>query len=320
MALEARADDDPRNTNVALRRELIANGWSDRALAHAVAAGQLVKPRRGAYVDAADWRRLDEAGRHAVTARAVLRNAGADAALSHVSAVPEYDGPVWGLDLRSVHLTRFDERAGRREAGVLQHRGILLPGDVVERNGVAVTSATRAALEVTTVAPVEPALCVVNHLLHHGLTTLQDLRRRYEQSMVGWPSSLRTDLVLRLASPLPETVGESRTLHLCWHEGLPRPEMQLDVIDDDGVFLGRVDFAWPELGVFVEFDGRVKYEKFLRPGERASDVVVREKRREEAICRATGWRCIRITWADLARPAQVAAMIRAAFRVPAGLS
>ena len=31
----------------------------------------------------------------------------------------------------------------------------------------------------------------------------------------------------------------------------------------------RVDLAWPEYGVFLEFDGRVKYEKYLREGERA---------------------------------------------------
>ena len=47
-------------------------------------------------------------------------------------------------------------------------------------------------------------------------------------------------------------------------------------------------------------------------GERASDVVIREKRREELVCRLTGWRCIRITWADLDDPARLAALIREA--------
>ena len=73
-----------------------------------------------------------------------------------------------------------------------------------------------------------------------------------------------------------------------------------------------VDFAWPELGVFMEFDGRVKYEDLLRPGERASDVVLRERDRERLICETTGWVCVRVSWADLARPARLAARIRAA--------
>jgi very-short-patch-repair endonuclease len=72
-----------------------------------------------------------------------------------------------------------------------------------------------------------------------------------------------------------------------------------------------VDFAWPELGVFLEFDGKVKYESLLKDGERASDVVIREKRREEMICGLTGWRCIRITWADLFNPARTATRIKA---------
>ena len=70
----------------------------------------------------------------------------------------------------------------------------------------------------------------------------------------------------------------------------------------------------------MEFDGRVKYEALLRPGERASDVVFREKRREERICRLTGWRCIRIAWADLDRPASTATMIRDALFPPSAVA
>ena len=75
-----------------------------------------------------------------------------------------------------------------------------------------------------------------------------------------------------------------------------------------------VDFAWPELGLFLEFDGKIKYQKLLKEGESPSDVVIREKRREELVCRLTGWRCIRIVWADLYRPERTAANIRALFR------
>ncbi len=82
-------------------------------------------------------------------------------------------------------------------------------------------------------------------------------------------------------------------------------------MDADGRVVARVDFAWPELKVFLEFDGRIKYEKLLREGERPSDVVIREKQREELVCRLTGWRCIRVTWDDLASPGRLAAKIRA---------
>jgi hypothetical protein len=166
------------------------------------------------------------------------------------------------------------------------------------------------ALEVTTVASPEAGLVVVNHLLHCGMTTKEELLERYAV-MEHWPNTLRTGLVLHRADARIETVGESRTWHLILNAGLPTPEPQYVVRDAFGHEIGRVDFAWPELGVFLEFDGKVKYEKLLRAGQRASTVVLAEKEREKLICRVTGWRCIRLDWSDLARPIHTAARIRA---------
>ena len=86
---------------------------------------------------------------------------------------------------------------------------------------------------------------------------------------------------------------------------------QYKIRDRSGEVVAVVDFAWPELGLFLEFDGKIKYEKLLKDGESASDVVVREKRREDLIRELTGWRCIRLVWADLERPERTAQRIRA---------
>jgi hypothetical protein len=307
------APDDPRRARVTLRGQYIADGYTDRALARLVADGSLARVRRGAYVAGSVWRQLDEAGRHSVRARAVLLQASTKVSLSHTTGLIEYDVPTWGLELDEIHLTRHDRRAGRREAGVRQHRGALLPGDVVLRNGVSVMSPTRLGLESTTMAGAEVSLAVINHLLHAELTTRALLEERY-LPMDRWPRTLTTDLVLRLADPRIESIGETRTFYLCFNRRLPMPEPQYPIRDASGRVIARVDFAWPELGVFLEFDGKVKYEKLLKEGERASDVVLREKRREELICRLTGWRCIRLTWADLENPERTAAILREALR------
>jgi hypothetical protein len=209
-----------------------------------------------------------------------------------------------------VHGTRSDGKCGRREAGIHHHCGVIADGDVVERRGLRVMSATRAGLEVTTVTSTEAALVAVNHLLHVGFTTLDKLKRRYEQGFVFWKGTLSTDLVLRLADAAVESVGESRFFYFCYAAGLPAPVPQYVVTDGRGQFVARVDFAWPELGIFVEFDGKVKYAALLKPGESASDVVVREKRREERIVEVTGWRCLRVTWSDLENPPALHARIR----------
>ncbi len=54
----------------------------------------------------------------------------------------------------------------------------------------------------------------------------------------------------------------------------------------------------------------MKYEEAAEGRGRGHDVVIREKRREELICRRTGWRCLRLTWADLENPRRTVALLR----------
>jgi hypothetical protein len=300
----------PTMVDVILRREALAAGYTDRDIAKMVRSGLWHRIRHGAYVGAQAWNELSNADQHALLARAVLRQARAEMVLSHISALPEYGAPLWGLPTGVVHVTRRDRRAGRKESGVQQHQGILMPDDVVVRRGVEVTSATRTAIDITTVADTERSLAVVNHLLHEEYTTLEEVRGRYS-SMERHPFTLHTDLVLRLADPRIESVGESRTFFLCWSQGLPVPEPQVIVPDHGRGEVFRLDFAWPERGVWLEFDGKEKNDKHLREGETVADAVLREKRREDRVRELTGWRCIRITWADLFFPERTAARIRA---------
>ncbi|HWM75729.1 MAG TPA: type IV toxin-antitoxin system AbiEi family antitoxin domain-containing protein [Nocardioides sp.] len=310
MMLPRRPADDPRNGPVILRRELIGQGLNDRAIARLVSGGDLVRVRRGAYASAEIWENLDQDGRFGLRGRAVLRQARAPALLSHTSGLPEFDAPTWGFELDDVHITRTDGLAGRKEAGVHQHCGAIRAGDLVVVNGLPVMNPARITLETTTLRNPEASLCVANYMLHRGLTTIEELNVQYVD-MNWWPDTLSAEIVLRLADARIESVGETRTYWCCYQHGLPMPEPQFEIKDANGRVVARVDFAWPAFGVFLEFDGRIKYEKLLREGERASDVVLREKRREEMICRLTGWRCVRVAWHELASPERLAARIRA---------
>jgi hypothetical protein len=298
------------------RKEALALGYHDHAIAMLVRSGAWVRVRRGAYVFGEGWAALSDGERYAVLCRAAVRQARTEVVLSHLSAANEYGTPLWDCDLTQVHLTRRDGRSGRAEAGIVQHRGLIDEGDVTERNGLVVMSGTRTALELTTMLDVEHAVVEIDHLLHNGHTTRERLRARAE-TMSCWPKTLTTDLILRLVDGRSESVGESRARYLCWTQHLPAPIPNYPILDAAGVEIARVDLAWPELGVFLEFDGRVKYETLRRDGESVSDCVLREKRRESTICELTGWRCIRIVWSDLYRPAEVADRIRHLFRAPA---
>ena len=100
--------------------------------------------------------------------------------------------------------------------------------------------------------------------------------------------------------------------HFFFAQRIRRPQPQVEVFDEHGNLLGVVDFLWHDPGVFLEFDGRIKYAQHRQPGESVADYVMREKRREEQICLVKGWVCIRVTWADLQRPVVLARRIRKA--------
>lgn len=293
-----------------LRREALSDGYSDKQIRKLVSAGVWHRVRHGAYCSGELWSELSSADRHRVLSRAVLKTAHPSTVLSHTSSAVERGVPVWGVSLAEVHTTRTDGRCGRREAGIVHHRGIL-PGEHVETlNGVPVTSAARSVIEVCTVTDVESGLVTAHGMLNAGHTTLAEIGALAEDTRF-WPRSLTTRLVLDLAHPSVESVLESRVWHFLWREHLPRPEPQVEVCDERGRLVGRADFVWLEAGVFLEADGREKYLVHRRADETLDDFLLREKRREELICLLTGWVCIRVTWRDLDSPKTLARRIRA---------
>ena len=295
---------------VLLRRDLVASGVSDNQIARLVRAGVLHRLRHGAYAPGDEWSGSSPEDRHRLVCRAVLAACHESTALTHVSSVIERGVPVWGISLDTVHTTRIEpSRASRRRGDWTPHRGVLGPDDVETLDGVRVSRAARSAVEVCTIATTEASLVVVNRLLHSRAMTIEQFAEEVERCAM-WPNSLTADLVLRLANPRLESVGEDRFSYLAYQQSLPKPECQVEIFAEDGRLVARLDFAWPEAGVFLEFDGRMKYERFRRPGESLEDYLMREKARENDVSQLTGWTCIRVSWADLNRPRILADRIR----------
>ncbi len=296
---------------VVTRAQALAEGWTDEAIRRQLRSGEWRRIRHGSFMASHLWDQLDEIDRHRARAVAVSRRAGCEHAWSHVTALAQLGMPVWGMPLEAVHVTRFDGRCGRR-GGVVQHKGTTYADDLTVRDGQLLTSPTRTALDIASSHDVEKGVVAVGSLLHAGETTREALARR-AAAMDQWPDSLLVRRVLRLADARPESVAEHRFVFWCARFGLPGPVPQMPVSVDGRTY--RLDFAWPELKVWVEVDGREKYSRWLRPGESPSDAVLREKHREDAIREATGWTCIRVTWADLADPVRLERRLRRALRL-----
>ncbi|MBO0981535.1 hypothetical protein [Microbacterium sp. SD291] len=84
--------------------------------------------------------------------------------------------------------------------------------------------------------------------------------------------------------------------------GLPEPELNHDVFDDDGRFLGCVDLAYPARKVAIE------YQSVMHSRNYAADVE------RIAALRAAGWNVIEVTAALLGAPDKLVARVRATLR------
>jgi hypothetical protein len=301
---------------VFLRREAHDLGYDNRAVQALLRHRVWHRVRHGAYCFTDTWAAADAVGRHRIRARAVMRSLGPRVALSHISAVIDHGIDVWGVDLSRVHVTRLDDGAGRQEGDVVHHEGRVDPDEVLERDGHLVVVPARAVLEAATLATVESGLVSADSALHKRLTTPEQIERMFTR-MERWRGSQKLHLVTRMADGRAESVGESRSRHLFWAHGLPAPDLQFPVHDHRGVLVGTSDFAWPELRMLGEFDGRVKYGRLLRPGQSPGDVVFEEKRREDLLRGITGYGMFRLVWSDLGSGADTAARFRRQIRYAA---
>lgn len=298
---------DARGT--ALRRDIVRGGLDDTVILRAINEDLLVRIHHGATCRKDVWEEADPREKHRLRSHVVRRLYGDDVARSHSSAVLELGGPDWGVDLRTVHLTNLFGIGERTQSTIAHHRGAVYVADLTRHDGSWLTAPARSALDAAALAARDPAVCILNWVQASGHATREDLEIGIDR-MKEWPHTIGLGLKLRLTNGKSESVGEVRSDLLCRDQRLPLFVPQFEIFHPSGKLAGRVDGAWPEHRTMFEFDGLAKYLRLRRPGETIEQCVIREKLREDLLRRLTGWTMIRITWADLERPVETAAMIR----------
>lgn len=284
---------------------------SDRQVQQAVRSRELTRVRRGYYVTTSAWDSLSSVDQAVLVATTAAAKLGPAAVLSHTSAALLHGLPVGRLQVRRPHAT-WPSSAGRgATTSVIPHRGRLDAADVIRLDGVPVTTVARTLFDVARSAEAGVAVAMADTALRCGLVRAPDLEAMVA-AHASRPGVRGARRILQFADEQSESVGESLTRVLLHELGLPRPELQAELTSSDGRFVARVDFLFRGLGTVLEFDGRVKYEKYLRAGESAADVVYREKLREDAI-RALGFDIVRMVWSDLRDGRRVLERCTAAF-------
>jgi G:T-mismatch repair DNA endonuclease (very short patch repair protein) len=182
-------------------------------------------------------------------------------------------------------------------------RSAPLAGDVVVGDGrwLRWTGRVRTAVDLVRGCVGDEAVVLLDRLVAARVVTLDEVRTAVAALAPGGRGVVTARRAALLADGLAESPPETRLRLLLHRSGLPRPVAQFEV-RVDGRFIARVDFAWPDRRLAVEYDGawHGDPEQFMRDRRRLNRLA------------AAGWRVHFLTKEDLRRPAQALAGIAAA--------
>jgi very-short-patch-repair endonuclease len=209
---------------------------------------------------------------------------------------------LWGVDLGTaddeVELTVPPSWHPRRTRGIRVRRATLPSAHVQRRHGVSVSTPAATAVRLAASLPGDNGVVAVDRLVVAGLTRLDEVRCLAEGAR--GPGSARAREVCARADGLAESPQETRLRLLVVRSQLPSPVAQF-VVRDGGRFVARVDLAWPDRKIALEYDGLWHAE----PGQFARD------RRRLNRLHAAGWRVFFVTAADLREPQRLVSRLSA---------
>ncbi|HEX8742576.1 MAG TPA: type IV toxin-antitoxin system AbiEi family antitoxin domain-containing protein [Thermoleophilaceae bacterium] len=262
-----------RQHNAIARRQLLALGWSHKAIERALAAGRLHRTQwRGVY--AMGTPSLTKHGR----LRAALLSRGDDAVLSHASAGELWD--IWKQRDRLIHLSLPAVRSGRHRDGIRVHRRALASGEITRHWGIPVTSPLRTVIDLAAECDRPAAERLVNAADARNLLRADSLREGLDEHLGEPGVPLLVTLLDEHTFVVTESEIERLFLPLAERAGLGRPESQRRL------GRGRVDFWWPELNLVVECDSL----RYHRTAEQQ-----REDRRRDHVHLLAGRTYVRFT-------------------------
>lgn len=192
----------------------------------------------------------------------------------------------------------------RPPSGLLIHQAALEFDEFCTLDGVELTTPLRTAYDLARrESPVESVVAVDALARCGGFkpSAVLHLADRYP----GARGTLRLPDAIRLSEPAAESPMESRLRMLLVLAGLPRPAVQHTVLDGRGRVVARIDLAYPDRLVAIEYDGANHFtdQRVISDGDRATRLA------------DLGWRIYRYYARDVYhRPDRILADIRRALR------
>jgi very-short-patch-repair endonuclease len=262
--------------------QLLELGVSRARLRTMVSTGHLVRLSRGIY-------RMPGAPRTWLQAAKAATLAGSGAVLSHRAAAHLLLSETQPGSARIEVSVRRGQRRPMRD-GVKAHSSrSLVASDITTRAGIPCTSALRTLVDLAEQIPETELDELVSDFVSRRLVTPRALceflttggRGRWRPGATSLRRSVDTAIGWKA-----ESVAEQRLQQLWRRAGLPPAEPQVEVRDEAGGLVARLDLAVPELKIAVEMDG------YRYHGDPRS--FHRDRLRTMRLA-ALGWRVIHVT-------------------------
>jgi hypothetical protein len=204
-----------------------------------------------------------------------------------------------GLSAAALHSAKWIDAAapaelnrasGKGVSGIVINRETLLDDETCRIGEIMLTTPARTAFDLGRRPCRTLAVIDLDALAHAtGLQSRDvDALSKRHRGMRG-VRQLRE--VVQSMDGGAESPQETRTRLLLIDAGLPKPQTQIVVADEDGYLFARIDMGWEQWRVGVEYDGE---QHWTDPRRRASDI--------DRLARldAAGWRIVRVS-SDLLR-------------------
>jgi len=216
---------------------------------------------------------------------------------------------------RIVQLVSADRCRRTYRWGVEVRPSSLPPEHLTALGVLPITTMARTAIDLARECTWVWAVIAVDSAMRLGTTRgeLTDMAGFCAQ----WRGGIQAMRAAEFARKEAQSAAESFARALFQQHGLPEPEIQFDIRDENGEWVARVDLLFRAQRTAVETDGKIKYSE---PWGDPRETLWKEKLREDRI-RDCQYEVVRVTWQQLMTdPEGVIARVRRAFARAARLA
>lgn len=178
---------------------------------------------------------------------------GPGTAASHRSA-----GELWQLDAVPAGLIEITTPRRIERPPLIAHRSSLAEWEIVTRRDIPVTDPARTLFDLASVMTRRELERAFESAIRRRLIDVTSMAERLERRARSGRTGVRVwrELLAARDPRLQPTESDFETLlhQVTDRFGLPRPARQVTITDDQGRFVKRVDFAYPEARLVIEAD------------------------------------------------------------------